>query len=46
MARSKKTEAPTQEAPAAEETFRSNNRVELVGRLASFADRQPAQAPP
>lgn len=31
MARSKKTEAPAQEATRREDTFRSYNRVELTG---------------
>lgn len=33
MAKSKKTEAPAQEATPAEEIFLSYNRVELAGRL-------------
>jgi single-strand DNA-binding protein len=38
MARSKKTEAPAQEATPAEDTFRSYNRVELAGRLVADPD--------
>jgi single-strand DNA-binding protein len=38
MAKSKNTEAPAKEAPAAEEIFLSYNRVELGGRCVADAE--------